>query len=34
MAADQKKWIEENERLVEEMRGRVNWALDSLREMR
>ncbi|HII06903.1 MAG TPA: argininosuccinate lyase [Methanotrichaceae archaeon] len=34
MAADRKKKIEENERFVEEMRGRVDRALESLREMR
>jgi argininosuccinate lyase len=34
MAADRKRRIEENERLVVEMRGRVDQALSSLREMR
>ncbi|MCP1392136.1 MAG: argininosuccinate lyase [Methanothrix harundinacea] len=34
MAVDRKKRIEENERLIVEMRGRVDRALSSLREMR
>ena len=34
MAADRKRRIEENERLVEEMKGRVDSALASLLEMR
>jgi hypothetical protein len=34
MAADRLWMIEENERLVAEMRGRVDLALESLREMR
>ena len=34
LAGDRLKKIEENERLVEEMRGRVDRALESLREMR
>jgi argininosuccinate lyase len=34
MAVDRRRRIEENERLVEEMRGRVDSALAALREMR
>ena len=34
MAADRKRRIEENERLVAEMKGKVDRALESLREMR